>query len=148
MHDKQLPRRTFLRNSGAALLVTGSVGFFAGCTNGDDDSNPAGGSSAGIDISEQQYQALQTVGNGVVTTYNDREIALYRKSESEIVALSAVCTHQGCIVESPANGTIDCLCHGSQFNAETGAVIQGPASTSLQQYTATLTGNQLVIDLN
>ena len=41
-------------------------------------------------------------------------------------AFSAVCTHQGCTVDKVAGGAISCPCHGSRFDAQTGAVIGGP----------------------
>jgi len=44
---------------------------------------------------------------------------------------SAVCTHQGCIVATIANGTIDCPCHGSKFSIKDGSVVNGPAPSPL-----------------
>jgi Rieske Fe-S protein len=46
-------------------------------------------------------------------------------------AFSATCPHQGCPVSTVANGTIDCPCHGSRFDAKTGAVVAGPAPRGL-----------------
>jgi thiosulfate dehydrogenase [quinone] large subunit len=48
------------------------------------------------------------------------------------VAFDAVCPHAGCTVGyDPGQQVIICPCHGSQFNASTGAVEVGPASTGL-----------------
>lgn len=51
-----------------------------------------------------------------------------------LVALSRVCTHLGCLVGSPKNGAVDCGCHGSEFDAATGAVKKGPASQPLKAF--------------
>jgi thiosulfate dehydrogenase [quinone] large subunit len=49
------------------------------------------------------------------------------------VAFDAVCPHAGCIVQYDAVGKVlVCPCHGSRFNADSGAVEQGPAATGLQ----------------
>jgi Rieske Fe-S protein len=46
-------------------------------------------------------------------------------------AFSATCTHQGCIVSDVTDGEIHCPCHGSAFDATTGAVVTGPATRPL-----------------
>jgi thiosulfate dehydrogenase (quinone) large subunit len=47
-------------------------------------------------------------------------------------AFDAICPHAGCTVAYQASaGVIACPCHGSEFNAKTGAVIQGPATSGL-----------------
>jgi thiosulfate dehydrogenase [quinone] large subunit len=53
-----------------------------------------------------------------------------RHRDGSLAAFSAVCTHAGCRVEY-ASGMLVCPCHGSEFDASTGAVIQGPAVTPL-----------------
>jgi Rieske Fe-S protein len=68
-------------------------------------------------------------GGGVVV--GSQQIVVTRDSGGAVHAFSAVCTHQGCVVNQVSNGTIDCPCHGSQFNADTGAVVTGPATTPL-----------------
>jgi thiosulfate dehydrogenase [quinone] large subunit len=48
------------------------------------------------------------------------------------LAFDAVCPHAGCTVGyDAASKIIVCPCHGSQFNASTGAVETGPAATGL-----------------
>lgn len=55
---------------------------------------------------------------------------IIRSSGGQLTAMSAVCTHAGCQV-TYESGQLVCPCHGSVFNARTGAVEQGPASTPL-----------------
>src|ERR1017187_1908517 len=57
-------------------------------------------------------------------------IYLVRAAEG-FFALSAVCTHLGCLTAwSPELGIIKCPCHGSQFK-RTGEKIEGPAPKPL-----------------
>jgi Rieske Fe-S protein len=55
-------------------------------------------------------------------------------SAGTFVAFDAVCPHAGCTVGyDPAQQVIACPCHGSQFNAGTGAVEIGPATSGLKK---------------
>jgi thiosulfate dehydrogenase [quinone] large subunit len=50
----------------------------------------------------------------------------------EFVAFDAVCPHAGCTVAYQSRADIiACPCHGSEFNSQTGDVIQGPATYGL-----------------
>jgi thiosulfate dehydrogenase [quinone] large subunit len=54
----------------------------------------------------------------------------------KFVAFDAVCPHAGCTVEYDQSAAhIACPCHGSQFNAATGAVETGPAASGLNPIT-------------
>jgi Rieske Fe-S protein len=64
-------------------------------------------------------------GGGIVLA--DAAVVLTRTAAGDVHGFSAVCTHQGCTVSRVADGTIDCPCHGSRFDATTGAVTSGPA---------------------
>jgi thiosulfate dehydrogenase (quinone) large subunit len=76
------------------------------------------------------------VGAGQAATYPDPSDGspdiVIRQQSGELTALSAVCTHAGCQV-GYEGGVLVCPCHGSQFSASTGAVIQGPAVSPLPQ---------------
>ncbi len=63
-------------------------------------------------------------------------------------AFSAVCPHAGCTVQfDGTNDVFACPCHGSVFNASTGAVLQGPATTGLSPIPVALGPNgQLYAD--
>ncbi|NJK44788.1 MAG: Rieske (2Fe-2S) protein [Pleurocapsa sp. SU_196_0] len=54
--------------------------------------------------------------------------------EVNLVALSKVCTHLGCLVNAPKGETLGCACHGSLFDANTGAVKNGPAGNPLPSF--------------
>ncbi|MBV9291150.1 MAG: Rieske (2Fe-2S) protein [Frankiales bacterium] len=67
-----------------------------------------------------------------------------RDSAGAVHAVSATCTHQGCSVAKPVAGVVTCPCHGSRFNAVTGAVINGPANHPLPAVPVRVVGTQIV----
>ncbi|MDP1852109.1 MAG: Rieske (2Fe-2S) protein [Candidatus Planktophila sp.] len=52
-----------------------------------------------------------------------------------VIVVSAICTHEGCQIRG-SGGALACPCHGSGFNAVTGAVTRGPAERALRKYVA------------
>jgi nitrite reductase/ring-hydroxylating ferredoxin subunit len=71
-------------------------------------------------------------GEGGVIETEAGQTAVLRKADGTLAAVSAVCTHMGCIVGwNPIDGTWDCPCHGSRFDAD-GRVLSGPASAPLE----------------
>jgi Rieske Fe-S protein len=59
------------------------------------------------------------------------KIAVWKEANGTPHAVSASCTHKGCIVTwNNADRTWDCPCHGSIFAIE-GSVIHGPAMEPL-----------------
>ena len=70
-------------------------------------------------------------GDGQVTAAGSKQIAVARDADGTLHAVSARCTHLGCIVRfNPAELTWDCPCHGSRF-ATDGTVLEGPAVNDL-----------------
>jgi Rieske Fe-S protein len=82
------------------------------------------------------YPALQQPGGAVLGQpegLNGPMLVTRPTDTGQLVALSAICTHQQCTVQPvPAqNGSsLYCPCHGSRFNLH-GSVTQGPATVSL-----------------
>lgn len=71
------------------------------------------------------------VGGGKVVEIDGNKIAVYKQTDNEIKACSAVCTHLGCVVHwNMAEKTWDCPCHASRFTTD-GDIIEGPALSPL-----------------
>lgn len=101
-----------------------------------------------IEITIDSANPLSSTGGVLLVVYNngDSGILLQRISAAEIKALTAVCTHQGCIVDlfSSEENNFGCPCHGSKFNLS-GGVVQGPADAPLKSFTTLFENNVLTI---
>ena len=82
-------------------------------------------------------------GGSLVVNGPNGPVALARPNSSNVVAHTAICTHMGCTVGA-AGAMLDCPCHGSQYNAFTGAVVQGPAPAALRAISVHVDGGQIV----
>lgn len=140
-----MERKDFIKKfavGGSVLLAAPTL--FNACSDGTDDvmddvDNKDEGTK--IDLTSDAYKDLQTVGG---YAYKG-DIIIIRTSDTQYVALSSVCTHQGCTVAyDAADSAVACPCHGSKFTT-TGAVTQGPATTNLEKHTVTVSGNTLTI---
>jgi glycine/D-amino acid oxidase-like deaminating enzyme/nitrite reductase/ring-hydroxylating ferredoxin subunit len=77
-------------------------------------------------------------GSGAVLRIGGERCAVYRDDFGALRAVSARCTHLGCIVHfNDAERSWDCPCHGSRFGTD-GSVLQGPAVEPLEPYTGDL----------
>jgi cytochrome b6-f complex iron-sulfur subunit len=81
-----------------------------------------------------------------VTFIADQLVYLVR-SQQGMWALSAICTHLGCITQWKADANmIACPCHGSKFRMN-GTKIEGPAPRPLPRLSLTLTADgELLVD--
>lgn len=55
------------------------------------------------------------------------------RHETTVRAFSTTCTHAGCRLVMANAGFLQCSCHGSRFDAETGQPVKGPAIKTLQE---------------
>lgn len=88
-----------------------------------------------------------------VTFDAEHRLIVFRDKQGYFYALSAVCTHLGCIVEwkeagipGHPDGVIACPCHGSIFS-KTGDVIRGPAPRSLDRFKLYLEDDRVIVDM-
>ncbi|MFF7177066.1 FAD-dependent oxidoreductase [Streptomyces sp. NPDC008121] len=72
-------------------------------------------------------------GSGEVLRLGGHPCAVFREDGGTVHAVSAVCTHLGCLVAfNDAERTWECPCHGSRFDVD-GEVLQGPALKPLER---------------
>jgi Rieske Fe-S protein len=137
-------RRTFCKRVVSVAAIGGGLpAVFAGCSSNAANSIPG--------------QALPTVtgtvANGVVTVPIGSGSPLAatggmalinspagnflatRTGASSFIVLTAICTHQTCVISNVSGQTYVCPCHGSEFDTS-GRVTQGPAGAPLRQFTA------------
>jgi Rieske Fe-S protein len=69
------------------------------------------------------------VGGGVV--YTAQKVVVTQPEEGTFKGFSAVCTHQGTIVNKVSDGAIHCPRHFSEFSIKDGSVLVGPAELPL-----------------
>lgn len=84
-----------------------------------------------------------TLAAGVPFLPPGRSVALFRDGEG-VYAISRVCTHLGCIVNTTSDG-FDCPCHGSRF-AGNGSVVKGPAPKPLPWVKVSGSAGEYVVD--
>ena len=147
----ELDRRTLIRSGG--VVGAGVVGAvtLAACGGGDVSGkaggaagNAAGSAGSGGSVAADAIKASDIpVGGGKV--YDAAGIVVTQPKTGEFKAFSAICTHMGCTVAGVADGTITCPCHGSTYDAATGQVTGGPATTPLPVKSVTVTGGTIKV---
>jgi Rieske Fe-S protein len=82
------------------------------------------------------------VGGGKVLTA--QKIVVTQPQAGSFHAFTAICTHQGCIVNAVSGGTINCPCHGSKYSITNGSVVNGPAPLPLAAVSIKVEGTSIV----
>jgi cytochrome b6-f complex iron-sulfur subunit len=149
-------RRTFCVHAcqAASLVAVGSV--FQGC----DESNPAAPSSSvptlpvasstivngAIVVNVDASSPLAAVGSAalVQSTLPPGTLLVSRTAQDSFTALTAICTHEQCVVTGFENQRYVCPCHGSQYSTS-GQVVNGPALMALRQFPTQFASGVLTI---
>lgn len=136
-----MDRKEFLATLGKGAAVAAAL-YCVGCSaNSAAPTEPAANVDFTLDLGQSAYQVLQSTGGSV---YKD-SIIIARVSQTEFVAVSQICTHQGSTIQyDSANKRFHCPSHGSNFSLD-GSVINGPAGRALVKYNTSLSGNSLRI---
>lgn len=142
-------RREFLKQAAGAGAGMALTSVLAACASPGASGGTGGGGVRGVDFTLDLRQgpgaALQVTGRVARVNANGEKLIVTRVSPTEVVALSSVCTHQGCEVGLPSGGQMACGCHGSRYNAVTGAVLAGPAIFPLRTFPARIEGDAIII---
>jgi len=148
------PSETLSRRSVLAGACVSCAAVVAGCATYGPPTTPApapapaapsaapggaapsgGGAPALAQVADVPVGGGLIVGDTVVT----------QPTAGEFKAFSTVCTHQGCAVSEIADGTINCLCHGSKFSVEDGAPTEGPATKPLPAKEIAVEGESITL---
>ena len=85
------------------------------------------------------------VGGAHFFNFRGHPAVLLQPKPGDYVALTAVCTHLGCIVKWVSDkGQFLCPCHGGQFSVE-GQVLGGPPPKPLEKYPVKIEDADLVV---
>ena len=93
-----------------------------------------------LDLTLDPYSGLASAGGFIV-----EEKVIVINTGAGYIALSSVCTHQGCTVAYDHEATnLPCPCHGSVFSTS-GSVVNGPAGSPLKKFELQQEGDILTI---
>jgi Rieske Fe-S protein len=133
MTTSDLTRRSVVQGAAAVGLGAVAVGTLAACGS----STPAPAAASGTTVAKADVP----VGGGRVVD----QVVVTQPTAGDFKAFTAVCTHNQCLVSKIEGGNIVCTCHGSTFDAATGAVKGGLATAPLAAKTVTVSGDNLVV---
>lgn len=92
-----------------------------------------GSSAAATPTAPVDLGAESEVAKGGAKLYRDHNVVVSRDGNGALKAYSTICTHAGCAINKLQGTTLICPCHGSEFDAVTGKVVQAPATEPLTE---------------
>ncbi|MGW2646008.1 Rieske (2Fe-2S) protein [Streptomyces sp. NPDC001393] len=129
-------RRTVLR--GAAVAPVAGLGL-AACSVPGESGSVTATPTAPVDLG-----AENEVSKGGAKLYRDHNVVVSRDGNGALKAYSTICTHAGCPINKLQGTTLICPCHGSQFDAVTGKVVQSPATEPLTELPVKATNGRII----
>lgn len=129
----------------AGAVVAGSVALVGCGSSSGSTSAGAGGTSGSAPAASTGIIKLADVpvGGSASAKVNGKPAMVSQPTAGNVVAFTAICTHQGCTV-APAGKEFHCPCHGSVYDAFTGKVLSGPAPAPLAAISVKVDGAEVV----
>lgn len=145
-----MERDEFLQKFGIGLLAVCAGCGIASCGSKSSSPTPTNTNTGPAKGSGNVFSAdLNTELTAVGSSKTSNGVILVRtaagNTSSSFTAVQVACTHEGTAIGyNNGQGVFICPLHGSQFS-KAGAVLQGPATTALQQYTVNIQGSTLTV---
>ena len=161
--EESISRKKFIRLGAAIGVSVAGATVVAGCgggggsgSGGSETSSGGGAASTGgsgsgtTEMGSSGGQAIAKVSDvpqnsaKKFTNSGEQAVLVHLKS-GDFVAYSAVCTHQGCIVDyQKQSSQLACPCHGSLFDPSRNAqAVNGPAQRPLPKIPIKVEGGQI-----
>ncbi|NBE55033.1 Rieske (2Fe-2S) protein [Streptomyces boluensis] len=114
-------------------------------TGGADTGAPTDGETGGGGGGGTPLAKTGDIPEGGGKVFKEEGVVVTQPSAGDFKAFSATCTHQGCTVKDVADGTINCVCHGSKFAVADGSVEHGPATRPLPTAKIAVSGDEITL---
>jgi cytochrome b6-f complex iron-sulfur subunit len=156
MDTPKTSRREFCAHAISFVTV---ASLLEGCGSKGSPASPGGGGGGNVpqlstitatrtgntvNVTVDAASPLASQGSAALVTAGGSQFLVARTGPDTFNAMTAVCTHEQCVVTGFSSGTFMCPCHGSQYTT-TGAVQNGPATRALQRFNTQFTNNVLTI---
>ncbi len=149
-------RRTFCVNLCQASSLAAAAALLQACGNSSPTS-PSGNVTQlptvngsvvnnAVVVNIDSSSPLASVGGLALLELSVGAFLIARTAQDAFMAVTAMCTHQACLITGQNGTNYVCPCHGSQFSTS-GGVLSGPATVALQQYASQFANNVLTINL-
>jgi cytochrome b6-f complex iron-sulfur subunit len=141
--DSATSRREFLKRAG---LVAAGLTLSSAVLAQDDENRSAITQAANKGLVD--LGPVTTFKAGIIVDRTTDAGALISRTADGLIALSPVCTHQGCTPHSVGGANeLVCSCHGARFTVD-GGVTRGPARTPLSTYSLQIKNGHLFVNTN
>ncbi|MGB3493469.1 MAG: ubiquinol-cytochrome c reductase iron-sulfur subunit [Elainellaceae cyanobacterium] len=148
-----MKRREFINWVGLGVLASSLPVAIAACQPTDPASDSTSEDAATSDTPrEDGFAEIGTVAElddaGVISdkTFQGEQVLVIRDpgNPETVLAVSSLCTHQGCSVEWRDSNQFFCPCHSSAFSPD-GSVTAGPATEPLPVFEAKIESDVVLV---
>ena len=140
--EEKVTRRRFLDIFIGGSFLVSALGVFSAVIAYIYPPKYAGGAGGRTEVAPVEQLPP---GKATKVLHQGKPVIVGQTVRGELFALSAVCTHLGCLVDwNEATQQRDCPCHAAIFDT-TGAVLAGPAPKPLPSYSVSKIGGKIYV---